>query len=129
MQPQGTAVTNPDYYANMVATINNARSCAELQTITNNIMNTMKANTTAIVAQQAKLAPILALLTPPASPNAAVTWISNFITGVLTPQYQPAINYVTQLADIVIVVGQLDAAITAKQAQFPSCSISIPVVP
>ena len=126
MQPMGSNVTNTAHYANLTATINAAQSCAELQAMTTTIMASLNGELAAIATQAASLAPILALLTPPTSPTAAVTWIASMITAVLVPMYKPYATYALQLAAETAAIAELTAAIMSAQAKFPSCSITIP---
>lgn len=129
MQPQGTSLINASYYADMTAAINSARTCAELQQLTTQIFNSLKAEVLATNAQIVNLAPFAALVTPPASPTAAVTWISNFITAFVTPQYAAYVNYASQLALTMIAIADLTTAINNKASTFTSCTITPPTIP
>jgi hypothetical protein len=127
MQPQGTSVLNAAYFTALTAEINNLQTCAELQALATTVMASIQAEKNAIEAQLAALAPILALLTVPgANLSAIVSWISNFITSVLTPIYLPYINYATQLAQLTAAVATLATAIENAAANITSCTVTVP---
>lgn len=126
MQPQGTALLNAAFFASLTAQAQNIETCAELQALATTAMASIQAEKNAIEAQITALAPILALLTAPTSPTAAVTWIANFITGVLTPQYKPYLNYATQLTDLAASIASFTSAIESAAALIPSCTVTVP---
>jgi hypothetical protein len=126
MQPQGSAIINAAYYTSLTNAVNKAGSCAELQQITNTIMQSLEAELAAVAAQQALLAPIAALLSPPSSPTDVVTWVTSFITNVLVVQYKPYITYASQLTATAAAIVTLTAAINNAASRFPSCTITTP---
>lgn len=128
MIPQGTSPVNPQYYTAMTDRVNNAKSCSELQTLATQLINSLNAEGAAISAQLALLVPISALLNPPDTPSAAITWIENFITGVLQPMYKPWETYVAQIAARTVAIEALMASIAAKAASFTSCEVTPPAV-
>ena len=124
MQPQGTAPINTAQYTALQDRVNNATSCAELQSITTEILASLAANASATSAQQALLAPIAALMSPPSSPSDVVTWISGFITHVLGPLYAPQATYTAQLTAQATQMTALLAAVSSKAGTFPDCTIT-----
>lgn len=130
MIPQGTLPVNLDYFTGLHSRIEGCTSCAELNGVTAEAYASISGTVAAINAQIAALQPILALLTAPgANLTQIVTWIQNYITAVLTPLYKPYLVYPTQLAQISTQMAALPALISAKMAQFPSCSVPIPPIP
>jgi hypothetical protein len=125
--PQGSVILNTAYFASLTEAINAAGSCAELQVLASQAIASLNANQSAINAQIALLAPMLALLTAPsASPTAIVTYLETLISAYLTPMLKPAVTYATQLTDLTAQIATMTAAITSKAGAFPSCSITIP---
>jgi hypothetical protein len=126
MQPQGSSILNAAFFAALTVQAQEIKTCAELQSMATTVMASIQAEKNAIEAQIAALTPILALLTAPTSPTAAVTWITSFITGVLTPQYKPYITYATQLTELASSISSLTSAIESAAALIPSCSVTVP---
>lgn len=126
MVPQGSVLLNTQVFASLTARINAAQTCAELQAATTEALDSLIAIKAAITAQIALLAPILALLTAPTNPTALITWVGNFITSFLTPYVVPHATYLIQLTDMAAQVTSLVSAITAKEAAFAGCTITIP---
>lgn len=127
MLPQGASLLNDSYFAALTARLQGAGSCEDLQALTNEVMASLSGVKDAIDAEVALLTPIVALLSgPAANPTAIVTWITDFINGFLTPYTAPVLIYGEQLAALATQITALTAAISAKQAEFPSCSITVP---
>lgn len=125
MNPQGSQIVNVEYFTSLTQQVNSASSCAELQALVTKAINSINATTAAITAQLALLAPMVALLSPPANPTAAVTWISNFITSYLTPQLASYTAYAAQQTALTAQIATLTAAINSKASEFTGCTISI----
>lgn len=129
MNPQGTTILNTDVFANLTAAINAAPDCEALAALVAKSFLSIGALNAAMATEQAKLQPMLALLTVPATnPAAIVTWIGKLITLLITPMVQPALDYAATIEALVVQVATLTAAIEAAQAKFESCSITIPTV-
>lgn len=129
MQPQGTALINQEFFTQQQAQMSNCASCAELQLQVDAAFASIQAGKNAITDQIALLAPLLALLiAPSANPAAIVTWLESFITKFLTPFLVPYTNYSIQLADLLVQVTDLIAAVNAAKANIPGCSVTIPPI-
>jgi len=126
MNPQGSGVINLDQYEKMSDRIDSVQSCADLQKIGTQILESLYAENAAIQVQLDKLAPIAALLEAPASIDDVVDWITGLITGVLQPLYAPALTYPTQLAARAAAITDLINKINDKANQFQSCNITLP---
>jgi hypothetical protein len=120
--------TNPDYFANLTASIGTATTCNELQGQVDNIFSAIQDQVDDVNAQLAALLPILALLSAPGDPTAVITWIGNFITGFLTPYVIPYTTFATQLTQLTTAVAALTSAITTAAGKIPGCSIVIPPI-
>lgn len=129
MNPQGSGLINVAQYEKLGEDIDKVGSCAELQATAQRILTSLYAENTAIQDQLDKLAPIAALLSPPASIDDVVDWITGLITGVLEPLCAPALAYPTQLAARTVAITILIDQINDKANQFASCSISLPTPP
>ena len=120
---------NTDYFSSVTNRINAATSCAELQSLVNEIWPSLQGVLDAINAQSALLQPIEALLAAPgADLTALATWIQNFITAFLTPYYKPYAILATQLSDLTAQITALTAAVASAEARFLNCSITIPSI-
>ena len=129
MIPQGSEIFNTQQIAALTTQVSAAASCADLQNLATDSIQSLLAYEDAINSQLAELAPMLALLTAPTSPTAVVTWVENYITNLLTPYLKPYVTYGTQLTEIAAQLAALEAAITSKAAEFTSCTITIPTSP
>lgn len=121
---------NLDYFEGLKKSIEGCASCEQLQEVTAETFESVTATMTSMTEQLAALQPLLALLEPPtANPAQIVTWITDFITGYLTPQLKPVISLPIQFAAITAQMAELPAIIAAKAEQFESCSVPIPPLP
>jgi hypothetical protein len=121
---------NLEYFQGLEKSIQGCASCEQLQQLTTETFSSLTATLTTMQAQLTALQPLLALLSAPgANPAALATWITDFITGVLTPQLKPVLNLPIQIAAITSQMSSLASAINAKAAEFESCTIPIPTIP
>lgn len=121
---------NLEYFEGLKKSIEGCASCEQLQEVTAQTFASVTATMDSMTAQLAQLQPLLALLEPPsANPAQIVTWITDFISGYLTPQLKPVISLPIQFAAITAQMAELPAIIAAKAAQFESCSVPIPPLP
>ena len=126
-------ILNDDYFNNLILQIDAAITPEELQAIVNQAFADLQTLESTITSQLSYLEPIEALLTAPSANLAAiVTWITSFITEVLTPIYKPYITMTAQLAALATQIAELTAAIKSAEAslavEFPSISITIPTI-
>jgi hypothetical protein len=128
MIPQGLSPLNTAYFTALTDSINEAGSCAELQELITSAFASLGAVTDAITAEFAAVEPWLALLTPPTTPQAVITWVEKLITSYLTPLVKPAVTMVAQLTELTAQIAALTAAISSAEAKFTSCSISVPTI-
>lgn len=126
MNPQGSGLINLEQYASMKDRINGAGSCSQLQIIASQILTSLNAENAAILSQLEKLAPIAALLEAPTSPEDVITWVSDFINGVLQPLYAPALVYPAQITARTAAILELTNTIAEKAQEFSECSITLP---
>lgn len=125
----GSSPINPDYFSNLESSIGTAALCSDLQAQVDGIFSAIQDQVTAVNAQLAALAPILALLSAPsASPAAIVTWITSFITDFLTPYVIPYTTLATQLTELASQISSLTTAINNAAAKIPGCEIVIPSI-
>ena len=117
-------VINEAYFQNLTDQINSVDSCAALQNAANIILPSIQAQITAASAQLAKVQPILALLTPPSSPDDIINWIQGLIDNVISPLAAPAAIYEAQLAALAAGLLEVTAAINDKANSFTDCEVS-----
>ncbi len=121
---------NLDYFEGLQQSIEGCASCEQLQQVVAETFESVGNTLTSMTAELERLQPLLALLEAPgANLSELATWITDFITGYLTPQFEPAIKLPIQIAAITAQMAQLPAIIEAKRAQFPSCSVPSPPLP
>ena len=123
MQLQGQSLINSSQFNSTVKQIENAANCEEVRELAANALSQLSAQQQAISEQLAKVQPLLNLLNAPTSPDAAVTWVKDFIEDYLTQQFKPALSYPTQLAQIAAQISSLQSAINSVSARFPNCSV------
>jgi len=126
MNPQGAGLINTAYYEGLIAQVQAIENCDALNQAVTTIFASIQAEKTAIEQQIARYQPLLALLTPPTTPNAVVGWVSNFISLYLTPQIQPFYTYTTQLATLVTTIEHLVSEIEAAAGRIPTCQVVVP---
>lgn len=119
---------NSEYFASIRAQIEATNNCADLQRLATDALAPVYEIQEKILAEQAKLQALLALLEPP-DLGSIVTWVQDFITGFLTPYVQPYYDYVVQLAALSVEVASIIAALEAKMAEITSCEIILPPPP
>lgn len=126
MVPQGSTLFNAAYFDSLIAAIDSVESPVELQGLVDDAAGAITPVQAAITAQLAKVAPLAALLSPPSSPDAAVTWISSFITNFLTPLAAPAITLPAQAALLTTKSAEVAAAVARARDRIPGCTVTTP---
>jgi hypothetical protein len=127
MQPQGSAVYNPAYLANITQQINGIANdvnhidpCAAIQALVNEVMAEVQVEIGAIEAQ---IASLNILITLPTDLGGVIRWIAHF----MGPSIQAALNYILQLEQMVVAIASLVAAIEDAASRITSgCSIDVP---
>ncbi len=128
MNPQGSGLINTEYFASLTQQAQGCKTCEDLQRFSTEAMGSLQAQMGAIAENMAVFQPMLALLEPPtADPAKLLTWITDYISAVLTPQLKPAITMVAQIPVLTAAVAELASAIQDAAASLPSCSIDIEV--
>jgi hypothetical protein len=118
---------NTEYFTSLIAQINLCSSCAELQAVVTQAMDSINEQLAGITTAVGEFEALQVLLEgPAANPDAIVTWITNLITLYLGPQLAAYAKYVAQLAALTAEVAVLTAAITAAASNFESCTVEIP---
>ena len=120
---QGTSLVNTTQIDDLTSAINGANSCAELQATVNVVMDSINGQIKALELQLAALAPI-ALIN-----LGSLTSIGSIVTAIgkiIAPSVLAYANIIATQAAMVTAIANLTAAITAAQARFTSCTITIP---
>lgn len=117
---------NTAYYANVLKQIDDVTSCAQLQAATDKIIGDLQKQLDVIVEQLEKIAPLLALLEVPTTPDEVVEWITGLIEGLIKPLVAPALTYQSQAAALVLTLGQIINKIAEKKNDFDNCEIVQP---
>ena len=123
-----SGLVNTEYFDSLTKQIDSIDLCADLNVVVAGVFKELEAQVAAIEAQILAYGPMLALLTAPTNPVAAITWISDFINNHLTLQLKPAITYVAQLAEILASIAALTTAIEDAATRIGSCSVTIPTI-
>lgn len=129
-------MVNTSYYSGIVAKINDAKTCEEIQAYADEASAAVNDALAEIGKQLEKLAPILALLSPPgADPGAIVGYLTGLITGLIGPISKPAFEYPTMIISLMSELTNINSAIQAKIAALSAslesqglapCSITLP---
>ena len=121
---------NPQYFAALNGKFQGASSCADLQNLVNETFASLAAQETAVLAEVAKLAPMLSLLSVSITDlPSVISFCENLISLVLTPYLKPTITYAAQLTAVAAEIATLKSTINGLASNFPSCSISFPTIP
>lgn len=128
MTPQGSILTDTAYIDNVIAQLNHINLCADLQALITKAMASIQAHIAAVEMQIANLLPLKALLDIPTDLASALSWIEKLIAAQIQPGYNAYLNYVEQLAQLVVKIAQLTEAATAAAARIVSCAITVPVL-
>jgi hypothetical protein len=126
--PQGSTPWNSTVITSLTAQIQGCENCAQLQTLVNDVIANLNGLIGGLVIQNNLLGPMQALLTAPANPTAAVTWIQNFITDYLTPTLACYASYAAKVAALATQITALVNAINTAAAAIDGCSITIPAI-
>jgi hypothetical protein len=103
-------------------------ACGLLQQQVNLIVASLNEYICGLIAQQALIQPVLALVEVIENPAAAVTWINNYITTYLVPQLAVYEQYAAQVIALAASIESLLAAIAATESNIKNCHITIPPI-
>jgi hypothetical protein len=121
MFAQGLAALNDDFFDRLTDRVNAVGTLDDLSRLETEATVSLGAVTSAMNAQVEALAPILALLTPPAAnPAEIVTWLTSFITHFLTPYVRPYAVLAEQISGVATKFAALESAIAAKRSELAS---------
>lgn len=118
MNPQGSSIVDTAYFDKAIAQINRVTTLPDLNAITAKLLPSIEAQTAGVTSELAALTPALGLLTlNPANLPGVITFISDFVTHVLTPQLKPTITYAAQLTATATKLAELTTAIANATAR------------
>ena len=118
-------IINTDYYDNLIAQVDSALNCEDLQSAASKILESLEEQKQAILAQLDKLAPIAELTTLPTNIGQVITWIGKLKTALIDPLYLPVVTYQAQLIIMAEKLAEVVASIEAKASELPSCTIDV----
>lgn len=116
-------LVNTDYFTDMTNAVKSAKSCAELNAITADIMASLQAEMAAINAQTSAIWALGSI---------DLTSITNLGTAIaaikllISPYAMAYATYAAQFPAMAAQIAQLEAAIAAAAASFPTCGVPIP---
>lgn len=110
----------------LIEAIDSAETPVELQALANRSTEALAPVKAGINAQIEKYAPLVALATPPDSPAAAVTWITNFINDYLQQMIAPALTLPLQSAELIAKQAEVVAAVERANQRIPNCNVTVP---
>jgi hypothetical protein len=119
---------NTTYVDKLIEQIDATNSPVELQTLVDRGAGSLSPVKESIAAQKAKYGSMAALATPPTSPTAAVTWITNYIESVLKPMMAPAVTLPAQEVQLTAKVAELGAAVARAKDRIPDCDVTMPSI-
>jgi hypothetical protein len=115
---------NIEYYTQLKARIEGCSSCDSLKAVAAEALSAIAAQQQAIQDQINALQPMLALITPPTSLNAIISWVGNFINAFIKPVTKPYTVYISQLTLLAAELAEISSAIQNASIKFPNCSIT-----
>lgn len=119
---------NTKYFDNITKSIDNCKTCEELQNTLDKVSGPINGVTSSINAEIEKLEPVIGLLVnPAASINGIINWISNYTTNYLGQQAEAYYKATTQAALLASKVTSINGKISEVQSKFPNCSIDNPL--
>lgn len=128
MALEGTEAINTKYFDNITKSIDNCKTCEELQTTLDKVSAPINGVTSSINAQIEKLEPVIGLLINPAATiNGVINWITNYTTNYLGKQAETYYKASTQAASLVSKVSSVNEKISDVQSKIPNCSIDNPL--
>ena len=125
MQAQGLAF-NVEYIRALVSRLETALSCQHLEELVLEAFPSLQAELAAIVAVEADVAKLEALLKPPTDLPGLITWAGNIITLLVGPQVRPLIAMAQQAVQITAELTALAEAIEHAKLRFPKCEFTVP---
>lgn len=123
------SLTNPEYFTNLTNQVKLCSSCAELQSLTDEVIASLQSQKDAIQAEIDAYAPMIALLTLSISDlPSVITFLENLVENYLTPQLKPYITLAAQLTEFLAAVTSLASAIEAAASSIKGCTVTVPPV-
>lgn len=119
------AAINTAYFSEIEKQIESSKSCADLQSISDNFLPQINEQLSSAQAELEKFTPMLALLDPPSSPSEVVDWIAGLIENVITPLAKPALSYQVQIAELTSSLTNITDLIQEKSESFIDCEITV----
>jgi hypothetical protein len=120
---------NTDFFGNFTLQIQRCEDPLQLQQIINDFFAELSTLEGVLEGELLYLLNAQGLLTIPTSPTDVLTWVSSYITNVLTPFLKPIVTITAQVAQIASLVETAESAIQEViNAKFPDASILIPTV-
>lgn len=125
MAVQGSEIFNTAYIDSLVKKIDAIDLCSDLQKFEKEVMMEIQGQLNVLEKQLSALSPIADLLESPSVDLAKiVTWISDFIDGVLKPMYQPVVTMTEQVIQYTEAVARLTTAIEGAATRIGACVIT-----
>ena len=117
----------PNPIDSTVKAIDSVATPADLQAVVDKAFNSLSGAKQGIEAELAHIAPLIALLSPPTTLSAIVTWIGSFITGVIEPMVLSQASLNLQRVELTTSVAKLTDAVARAEARVGG-SIKIPTL-
>ncbi len=118
MNIQGSAPFNAQVFARLREQVDALDRCDQLARLSGEIQAAADGVVAGINEQLAVIEPIMALMTAPgANPAQIVTWLTDFISAVLTPVVKPYATLPLQLAQVTAELAQLTAALQSASSR------------
>jgi hypothetical protein len=121
MQPEGTALVNTSYFAELTARVNAINVCSDLQEVVSSVMASLQAEVTSIERQISSLLP---LTTIPTDLGSVISWITN----MATPYIAAYNNLIAQQAAVLAAIAELTSAIDNAASRIEGCVVTVPSI-
>lgn len=124
-------LVNPAYFDAIKEQIDTVFDCADLQELTNEVMQAIADQLNGIAAQMGLLLPLQALLQLPTNPNEIIDYLDTLVNALVGPLIEPFFVYQQQVIEIMAQVQEITDLLQYKSSILGGCGggVLIPSLP
>lgn len=124
-------LVNPAYFDAIKEQIDTVFDCADLQELTNEVMQAIADQLNGIAAQMGLLLPLQALLQLPTNPNEIIDYLDTLVNALVGPLIEPFFVYQQQVIEIMVQVQEITDLLQYKSSILGGCGggVLIPSLP
>lgn len=122
-----TPAISPEYFDNIIQSINNVNACRDLQTLVGQVFPEIEELVVDINDEMEKLQPFLILANPPHDLPGVIKYL-NTLSKLFGFGIEAEIKYTQELLEIATKVPQVIQAIENAQKRLTNCTFKIPTI-